>query len=48
MSILSGVYRVKHFAVLSDTGKLIQRVGDATVKHRSPCVSVLDVGTNNR
>ena len=37
---------VKHFAVLSDTGKLFQRIGDATAKHRSPCVTVLDVGTN--
>ena len=39
---------VRHFAVLSDTGKLFQRVGDATVKHRSPCITVRDGGTDNR
>ena len=38
---------VKDFAVLSDTGTLFHRIGDATVKHLSPCVTVLDVGTNN-
>ena len=39
---------VRHFAVLSDTGKLFQRVGDATEKHRSPCVTVREGGTDNR
>ena len=34
--------------MLSDTGKLFQIVGDATVKHRSPCVTVRDGGTDNR
>ena len=38
---------LKHFAVVSNTGKLFHRIGDATVKHLSPCVTVRDVDTNN-
>ena len=38
---------VKDFAVLTDTGKLFHRICDATVKHLSPCVTVIDVGTDN-
>ena len=29
------------------SGKLFHRIGDATAKHLSPCITVLDVGTNN-
>ena len=37
---------MKHFTVLSDNDKLFHNIGDATANHLSPCITVLDVGTN--
>ena len=34
------------FTVLYGNGELFHGIGDATDKHMSPCVTVLDVGTN--